>query len=229
MDWLHFIGKQYYTINAFESEAREYQVSRRIALDKLKKMRFGDKIYLFQKTRKAHNSTMFGFFTFERILGEIPQVMIDELHKEGHLDLTISVNAGGIENAGKHIIRGCGSYIMGMALILEGIDAFALAEKLKRHNAQKVMIGGTFYGLPHIASDINFQMGFRPFDYDGFIAEYQRLAKLGRQRICVKGHWYVSDKDKEDIRTIDDENKEQWVNNPRERVRAIHDYKRKEK
>lgn len=226
MNWLHFIGKQYYTMNAFESEARECQVSRRIALDKLKKMKFGDKIYLFQKARKAHNSTMFGYFTFERILGQIPDSLINELRRE---NCFVQARDAGEPRAGTPVNRGCGSYIMGSAYFLHGIDAPELADKLKEHSAQKVMIGGTFFGLPHIASDIKFQMGFRPFDFDRFIAEYQRLVKLGRQRICIKGCWYISDGAKTTIRSRDDQNYKQGINSARERVRAIHDYKKKGK
>lgn len=224
MNWLHFIGKQYYTMNAFESEAREYQVSRRIALDKLKKMKFGDKIYLFQKARKSHNSIVFGYFTFERILGQIPESLTEELLDEGHLTQTMDF---GEPRAGTSVIRGCGSYIMGTGYILRGIDAPALADKLQKYGATKVMIGGTFFGLPHIASDIKFQMGFRPFDYDRFIAEYQRLVKLGRQRICIKGCWYISDGAKTTIRSRDEQNYKQGINSARERVRAIHDYQKK--
>lgn len=221
MNWLHFIGKQYYTMNAFETEARDLQVSRRIALDKLKKMKFGDKIYLFQKARKAHNSTMFGYFTFERILGQLPDSLIQELTDVGY------ILSGVADGQGDSVVRGCGSYIMGLGYTIHGIDAPALAEKLKAHGATKVMIGGTFFGLPHIASDIKFQMGFRPFDYDGFIAEYQRLVKLGRQRICIKGYWYISDEAKTAIRSRDEQNYKQGITSARERVRAIYDYQRK--
>jgi len=67
MTYLHFIGKEYYSISKFIKEAKLFGVSRRVNLLMLKKFEFGDKIYLFQWDKTS--SILFGYFIFEKILG----------------------------------------------------------------------------------------------------------------------------------------------------------------
>ena len=65
MDYLHFIGKQYYKRHQFISEARRYGVNRRIAPNVFRKMRMGDRVFLAQGDQRG--SQIFGYFVFTRI------------------------------------------------------------------------------------------------------------------------------------------------------------------
>lgn len=67
--WLHWIGNQYYSIRKFIEEARLIGVSRRVPRDVLRKMKWGDMIFLASKEKKLKSPVIFGYFRLERIQG----------------------------------------------------------------------------------------------------------------------------------------------------------------
>jgi len=75
--WLHWIGNKYYSIKQFIEEARQIGVSRRVPAKMLKKMKWGDVIFLASKEKNLKNPLVFGYFALERIQGV--KVDIDEL------------------------------------------------------------------------------------------------------------------------------------------------------
>lgn len=75
--WLHWIGNQYYSIESFIEEARLIGVSRRVPAKALKKMKWGDTIFLASKEKGIKNPVVFGYFTLDKLQGI--KVKIDEL------------------------------------------------------------------------------------------------------------------------------------------------------
>lgn len=67
--WLHWIGNQYYTIKSFIEEAKLIGVSRRVPRAVLKKMRWGDIIFLASKKKGLKSPVVFGYFRLEKIEG----------------------------------------------------------------------------------------------------------------------------------------------------------------
>jgi len=83
--WLHWIGNQYYSIRKFIEEARLIGVSRRVPQPVLKKMKWGDMIFLASKEENLKSPVIFGYFRLERIQGvrvdmeELPDHLQDRM------------------------------------------------------------------------------------------------------------------------------------------------------
>lgn len=75
--WLHWMGNQYYSIESFIEEARLIGVSRRVPAKALKKMKWGDIIFLTSKEKGIKNPVIFGYFILDKLQGI--KVKIDEL------------------------------------------------------------------------------------------------------------------------------------------------------
>ncbi len=67
--WLHWIGNQYYSIREFIKEAELIGVSRRVPEKMLRKMKWGDTIFLASKEKRLKSPVIFGYFRLERIQG----------------------------------------------------------------------------------------------------------------------------------------------------------------
>uniref|UniRef100_A0A6M3L1S3 Uncharacterized protein n=2 Tax=viral metagenome TaxID=1070528 RepID=A0A6M3L1S3_9ZZZZ len=196
MDYLHFIGKSYYkTPTMFIREALKYGVNRRVAPNLFKRMRLGDRIFLAQGDKK--NSRIFGFFIFTSITG-LNHDLIDRMRDKGLIadTPTRGSSLGNVE-------RGCGSYTVSASYRIS--NPTQLMEELTQLDGKELgplMIGGLFYSLEetrirslyrvdHICANIPFQQGFRPFDADGFFAEYERQVLSGRRNIRIIGMFYA--------------------------------------
>ena len=68
-DWLHFIGRRYYTEQKFLEESSEIGCSRRVSLQVLKKMNFGDRVYCAIVRNNEKSPVVLGSFTIERLSG----------------------------------------------------------------------------------------------------------------------------------------------------------------
>jgi len=83
--WLHWIGNQYYSIEKFINEAELIGVSRRVPQKMLRKMKWGDTIFLASKEKKLKSPVIFGYFKLERIQGvkvdmeELPEHLRDRM------------------------------------------------------------------------------------------------------------------------------------------------------
>jgi len=142
--WLHYVGRGLYSINTFVREAKKYGVSRAIPLQMLKKLHWGEKIYLAQVKEKLEGgrvvAKVFGYFTIRGInIGSS-----DELRKEIFRDERI--NAKVIRTGNMHVERACGSYIVSATAVtsadLETV-ANVISEKAKEFGESvKVFIGG---------------------------------------------------------------------------------------
>lgn len=86
--WLHWIGNQYYSIKSFIKEARLIGVSRRVPVKALKKMKWGDTIFLASKQKNLKNPVIFGYFRLEKLQGikvninELPEHLRDKMKYE---------------------------------------------------------------------------------------------------------------------------------------------------
>ena len=142
--WLHYVGRGLYSINTFVREAKKYGVSRAIPLQMLKKLHWGEKIYLAQVKEKLEGgkvvAKVFGYFTIRgiNISGS------DELKKAVFEDER--VNARVVSTGGTYVERACGSYVVSATAVtsadLETV-ANVISEKAKEFGESvKVFIGG---------------------------------------------------------------------------------------
>jgi len=67
--WLHWMGNIYYSIESFIEEARSIGVSRRVPKKTLKKMKWGDTIFLASKEKGLKAPVIFGYFSLHMIQG----------------------------------------------------------------------------------------------------------------------------------------------------------------
>ncbi|MEW6482874.1 MAG: hypothetical protein AB1397_07790 [bacterium] len=209
MIWLHFIGKKYYTINAFVKEAEKIGISRRIDIKRLKNMNWGDTIYLFQGDSKG--SVLFGFFKLNNIYG-IPSEAVRNLVEKGKISLSSS------SDIGKKIERGCGEYIITASYVCNSsLTIKEILEEIEKLGLKKLnlLIGGSFFPHERIKSKIPFQQGFRKFDYEGFIRAYRNQGNNKR----VKGQFYIDEEIPEDPELTDQTQKNKII--------EIEDYQKK--
>lgn len=208
-NWIHFIGKSYYTMDKFISEAKEKGISRAVSHEVFKKMNIGDRIFLAQKDGKS--TKIFGYFVFESIVGQDSQ-FISGLKSDGYI---VQVSK---PDYSEQIERGCGEYTVTGVYAINSPDK--LMERIRESDKEdvgRVMIGGKFHYLngvqiseDYILSDIPFRQGFRLFDFDLFYFQYDKIkfdkAFSGRNQnrhIKIKGQFYANERIDNEI-TIED-------------------------
>ena len=82
------MGNEHYTIEEFIKEAELIGVSRRVPEKILKKMKWGDTIFLVSKERRLKTPVVFGYFKLERIQGvkvdmkELPEHLQSKMRYE---------------------------------------------------------------------------------------------------------------------------------------------------
>lgn len=197
-NWLHFIGRQYYSENKFLEESREIGCSRRVALKVLKNMNFGDRVYCVLIRNREKSPVVLGYFTIDRLSG-----LTDEI---GNV-LGSRFNASISDFGGKTIKRGCGIYSTGLSYYLHDTPMFEIAEALEDYQniepeTADVVSGFTGnIGSPLVQGEwtdlypvirlrrVKFRQGFRLFNVEKAIAEAAE-----NSRHTAKGHYYVFDK-----------------------------------
>ena len=192
MTWLHFVGRQYYTRSAFIREAKRYGVTRRVALQTLARMNWGDGVVLAMK--EGATPVVFGTFQVERLSG---------LSHEASERLRDLYPCEVVPGAGRVVHRGCGSYEEAPFIILvrdaplPEIAQHLMVWKTKGMDIGKPMVGGAFRDHPLVyLRDVPHQQGFRPFDLERFEAAFrvasEALTSSGRRRIpTVRGQFYA--------------------------------------
>lgn len=179
MDWLHFVGKAYYSQESFEREAKRYGVSRRASPQALVSMSWGDRIWLAQGDMKttrrktpSQGSLVFGSFYLERIAG-LSKPALQAIHREVSLQPIPSSRVGEI------VKRGCGAYILGpsykASVPLHKIIQVLREFSISGDDLGIVLLQGDFIPLlPNIhLPDVSFRWGFRRFDSSLFLENYQ--------------------------------------------------------
>lgn len=155
MDWLHWIGKQYYTQKSFIKEAEKYRVSRRVAPQVAKAMNWGDTVYCAMLDGKT--GVIFGYFTVDRITG---------LSVETTEQLKEKYKASTLDDGGNIIERGCGEYQTGETISIDASVEEITNEVIdignKGQDGDKLMVSGAFTEIEPIRLlDIPFRQGFR--------------------------------------------------------------------
>lgn len=101
--WLHYVGRNLYTIDHFEKEAKHYSVQRAIPFHMIKNFHWGDIILL------AHYSygqaEVFGYFRVESVVNNLPE----EVQK----DLLESLDVVSVSSSPRYERRLCGGYFVG--------------------------------------------------------------------------------------------------------------------
>lgn len=176
MDWLHYVGRAYYTEKGFKYEAQAYGVSRKASLKVLTGMSWHDRIWLAQGDMKSkrrvtptRGSTIFGRFTLTRLAGLSPEAMAE-------LRENFSMNQ--VEPGGAHVKRGCGTYITGpgyaiqaslkdITNVLKGVESLGF-------DLGVILLQGHFTPLDPTAllPEVTFRWGFQKFDSAAFLARY---------------------------------------------------------
>lgn len=153
MNWLHFVGEKYYTMKSFKEEAYKYGVTRRISMQNLKKMNFGDIVYLAMM--KGKSPVIFGFFVVDGISGLNPEV-VSSVDRE-----LIPINMGG-----RQVQRGCGSYTEGPSFTARSASVNDVVRAVEASSQKcKPMVSGQFHAVEELRlKKVPFQQGFRMFD-----------------------------------------------------------------
>jgi len=158
VNWLHWIEKQYYTMDSFMKEARKYDFSRPISPKQLQQMSWGDAIYCAMLDGKT--GVIFGYFKVLIITGLDPETLAQVGEK-----YVVQL----IDNGGDTVSRSCGEYTTGATYSInaniEEIANDVMNVENEKENKSKLMIGGHFNILvPIRILDIPFCQGFRPID-----------------------------------------------------------------
>lgn len=185
--WIHFIGKQYYTINQFIREAERIGVMRAVSPTVLKQMDFGDRVMLVQKD--GASSKIFGYFIFTQITGL-------------KLEVITALGDGVIQRmpamTPMPIQRGCGQYtVTAQYQIMDSSKLMYVIRNLNNDDFDRIMVGGKFYPLSEIGistdyvlCNIPFRQGFRRFDFDAFYNETS-MSIVPARHLKIKGQFYV--------------------------------------
>lgn len=183
---MHFIGKSYYSRGSFIREAKKYGITRRVALNVLKKMSWGDRVLLAIMDGKT--PVIFGEFRIERISGLSSEVM-KVIAEKGLLES--QTDPGGIV-----VRRGCGSYVAGPTYsVRTTIEQIAKIIE-NEENPGKPMVGGKFIPHPLVRlKDLKFRQGFRLFNYEAFAEAYKAEKEKAPLRTipAVRGLFYVKE------------------------------------
>lgn len=194
MNWAHWIGRKYYSIPQFIEESRQYGITRRVSLNMLKKMSWGDVVSCIQREPGLKSGTVFLEFPIEMISG---------LSTEAQEQVVETFPCRQVDEGGLMVARGCGDYITAGTY---EIDApMANVTEFIRHLAEKgedvgqPMIGCRpesveVIGAPTpLLRDVPFRPGFRDFDRDSFWDDVAAAVNGGKKRPILTGQYYLSE------------------------------------
>jgi len=185
MYWLHWIGKQYYpTMRKFVEEAEECGATRRVALNTLKQMQWGDTVLCVMKHGKT--GVVFGSFKITVLSGMGADYITN-------CPFEVAIN----DKGGEVVMRLCGEYITGSSYhINEPLRDIAVDIKKAQEDGidiGKPMVGGEFVVMnPIRLRDIPFRQGYRTIDGKKLLEQAQLNEQTNGKR-RVKGQFYVND------------------------------------
>ena len=164
MTWLSWVGVKFYSIKSFIQEARDLGVSRRVKPDTLKRMSWGDRIYLATLERGIKAPVVFGHFHLEKIRG----IRLDEETKERlerETGKRIEVVSSDLSLLVK---RGCGYCVDGG---LYCTTEASVRELTDYGEVEDPEIRGSLGILPKpypVLRNLRHFRGYRPFDAEAF-------------------------------------------------------------
>lgn len=168
MNWLHFIGRSYYTPEKFIAEAQRVGVNRRIALRLLGAFNWGDRVFLafgdFRTKRRknpTNKSIVIGYFEVESIGGLTPDAA----------QLIADIYSGEIHYYGsaRRVERECGEYYsIGYIIVPDVPSLKEIVELLARWHITELPglgIQGRFVPInPPVEIDLGFRFGYTKID-----------------------------------------------------------------
>jgi len=199
MDWIHWIGKKYYSIENFAKEGKKFGISRRVSLRQLSRMSWGDRVYCIQKKPKYRNGSIFASFPIKMLIG---------VSREAWDRIAETFPTQKVSDGGEEVERECGSYITGetheVKTSLKSLAQFLTYLEKGGMNIGKPMVGcsPSYFSSRikpwAIMKDIPFQLGFRDLDFDSYWKTYglQRKAKPD-QEPQLRGRFRVEVSQKE--------------------------------
>ena len=196
--WLHYVGLKSYTLQQFIDEAISLGVQRAISLTHLKRISWGDVVFLALHTREKVGdrrvpcARIFGFFTVEGISYRLPP-KANRILKE-----LIPIEKSKVPTSGDVIERGCGRYAVAEINYIDPSKvsiqdiAKAIGSAVKAigwKGRYKLFITGTFYKYgPLTLKNQPFFRGYKklvpelPVEFDPLvIAEATRLASYKKR------------------------------------------------
>jgi len=203
--WIHWIGKSYYTIHKFTEEALRIGVSRRVSLDVIESMTYGDTVSCVQKPHGYKSGAIFLEFPIHAITGLSKQAMDAICDKYDHRIADVG---------GEVVDRGCGGYITGMTYIVDA-DMSEIAGVLNKAKREGVDLGEPMIGCrPEAVQvvykpfplllDVPFRQGFRLYDRDEvFSLAAARRILQPKKRPQLKGQFYVENGPKDTAPQVD--------------------------
>jgi len=173
--WLHFIGRQYYSERKFLEESRDLGCSRRVALQVLKQMSIGDRVYCALIRNGEKSPVVLGYFIIDRLSG-----LSIEMGCRVGARLSLDLQDFG----GQTFRRGCGTYTTGPSYALGEVslsdivaciesEAAAAGEALDIGN---LLIQGEWFPLDPVIRlrKVKFRPGYRRFDIEKALLESSR-------------------------------------------------------
>lgn len=191
--WIHFIGKSYYTEKSFIAEAEHYGITRRVSLQVLKRMEYGDRVVMAmaERTRAgARRGRVMGMFFIDGISG---------LSKEASAALVAAGLIEKVDDGGARVKRGCGSYTTGASYKMKDNEQ-SMAEITHVlddcEDPGKLMVMGKYCEHDSvILENLSHFQGFRPFDYDKFMRRVAEARPKYKRAPVVRGQFYATHSD----------------------------------
>lgn len=201
--WLHWIGQQYYTAETFIDEAQRIGITRRVSLQVLKGMSWGDIVSCVQKPKNIKGGAVFLEFPITSLSG-LTGGAIDWIRESGTKIIKVS-------DGGDFVDRGCGEYETGAAysvrLSLPELARMLEFMKQKGEDIGKLMVGCSADRVRVVSEPrpvlnaLPFRQGFRSWNRRGFWRTVRsRCLDSPRFRVIARGQFYMdavlSDTDK---------------------------------
>lgn len=167
--YIHWVGNQFYSIPSFIYEAKKLGVSRRVSTQTLKKMEWGDKVYLISREKDIKHPVIFGWFKIDKLHGIDTSKLPDDLKPK------VVINTG---SGHRNVRRGCGFVVeTGVYAVTE-----ASVEELSDYSTENTMIKGGLKVFPEpypmmVSITAPFR-GFRLFNEQEFIKALKWLMGL---------------------------------------------------
>lgn len=173
MDWLHFVGRTYYTREQYVKEALRLGSSRRASSRILRQVAWGDRIFLAQGDMKRKDrvtpfegTNILGYFTLTTV-GGVPLETLETIAEDQGFQIT-----NGPIPASASTRRRCGTYLLGPSIKNTTVPVSALPDYEYEDEAPAYLLQGKFTPIESGPTliDIGFRWGFRRFDGAQYLA-----------------------------------------------------------
>lgn len=205
--WLHWIGREHYTIRWFVKEAQEYGIARPVSMTTLKLMQWGDLVSCLQIGERGLKSpSMFLEFPIQIISG-----LTWKAQRAICENLTQRNAWHAVDMGARMVSRRCGAYLTGITMEVEATVkevADALESLPDGVEAGQPMVGCYPAAVAvlrkpwPVMPDIAFRGTFRLYDRQAAMEEID-AARPGGKRPRLRGQFYIEEVAPKDARAGD--------------------------